>query len=60
MLMRGGIAVVGLVMEAHLISEGLGRSPAGGLSRRDFGHHLIDLLKGEALGLRNEEVSIND
>jgi hypothetical protein len=43
----------------HLISESGSRSPASRLARSNLLQHLINLLKRQPLGLRNEEVSVD-
>jgi hypothetical protein len=44
---------------AHLISESSSRSPASRVTRSNFLQHLINLLKRQPLGLRDEEVSVD-
>ncbi|KAH0445623.1 general substrate transporter, partial [Aureobasidium melanogenum] len=42
---------------AQFLSEGVMWNPSGRLACRNLGHHLINLLKRQPLGLRHEEVS---
>jgi hypothetical protein len=45
---------------AQFLSIGVMWDPSCGLACRDLGHHLINLLKRQSLGLRHEEVSKDD
>lgn len=49
-----------LALEAHLRSEGAVWLPLGGGTRGGLGHHLVDLLEGQALGLGNQEESVDE
>merc|ERR1712137_443333 len=40
--------------------EGGGRLPLGGSAGSGLLHHLVDLLEGQTLGLRNEEVGVDE
>ncbi len=44
---------------AHLLREGLGRSPLGGGSRSGLFHHSVNLLQGKTLGLRDEDEGVD-
>lgn len=48
-----------LVCETHLVREGGVRGPLGRSARGGLLHHLVDLLQGQALGLRDEEVGVD-
>lgn len=45
---------------AHGVGEGLRGLPGGGLARGGLGEHLVNLLEGEALGLGDEEVGVDE
>lgn len=45
---------------AQLLSEGVMRHPSCRLACRYLGHHLVDLLKRQSLGLGHKEVGEND
>lgn len=44
---------------AHLVGESGSRSPTSRLARSNLLEHLVNLLKGQTLGLRDEEVSVD-
>ena len=46
--------------KTHVSREGAARLPLGGGSRRGFLQHAVDLLKREALRLRDQEVGVNE
>lgn len=52
-------AQLATVLETHLLGVGSGGFPAGGSARGGLLHHLVDLLERQALGLGNEEVSVD-
>lgn len=45
-----------LLSKVHGLGESLMRLPLGGGTRSSLLQHLVDLLKGKTLGLRDEEV----
>lgn len=49
-----------VVGETHLDSEGRVGGPLGRGTRCGLLHHLVNLLQGKTLGLRNEEVSVDE
>jgi len=54
------MADLGLLRHAHLRSEGGVRHPLGAGAGSSLGKHLIDLLEGKTLGLRNEDIGIDE
>ena len=42
------------------LDEGVGWAPLGGGTGGSLGHHLVDLLEGETLGLGNQEVGVDE
>ncbi len=59
LLMVSSIHIV-VLLHSHLLREGAVRDPLRGLSWSTLFHHLINLLKRQALSLRNEEVGEED
>lgn len=55
----GGLLSHILVSETHLGGEGAVRLPLGRGTGSGLLHHLVDLLEGETLGLRDEEVGVD-
>ena len=49
-----------LLGESHVGREGGMGLPLGGGPGRGLLHHLVDLLEGEPLGLRDEEVGVDE
>ena len=49
-----------LLGEAHVGSEGAVGDPLGGVARGGLLEHAVDLLEGEALGLGDEEVAVEE
>ena len=50
----------GVALLVHGLSKGLVWNPLGGSSWSRLLHHAVDLLKGETLGLWNQEVSVDE
>ena len=50
-----------LILQSRGVAGGEcgGRSPLGGSARSSLLQHLVDLLEGKALGLRNNEVRVD-
>ena len=55
-----GLDIEVTLLHAHLGCEGGGRPPLGGGTRGSLLHHLIDLLEGQTLGLRDEEEGVDE
>ena len=55
---RGGRGL--LVDETHLVGEGRVGLPSSGGARSSLLHHLVDLLQGQALGLGDKEVGVDE
>lgn len=53
-------AKLGAVLHAHLGGVGGVRLPLGRSARGGLLHHLVDLLKGKTLGLRDEEEGVDE
>ena len=51
---------LGLLRHAHLSGKGGVRGPLGRGAGAALGKHLVDLLEGEALGLGDEEVRVDE
>lgn len=49
-----------LAFETHMGGEGLAGLPFGGGARSRLFHHLINLLEGQALGLGDEEIGVDE
>lgn len=54
------VLVKSAVAHAHLAGEGVGGDPLGGSARVGLLHHLVDLLKSKTLGLRDDEVGVDE
>lgn len=50
---------VNLLVQSNFGSKGAVRLPLGGSTRSSLFHHLVNLLKGQTLGLGNEEVGVD-
>lgn len=48
-----------LLLQSNLGSKGAVRLPLSGSARSSLFHHLVNLLKGQTLGLGNEEVGVD-
>lgn len=54
------VGVVSSLGHAHLLGEGDMWPPGGRCTRSSLGKHLVDLLEGQALGLWDEEVGVDE
>jgi hypothetical protein len=49
-----------LIGETHVSREGGVRNPLAGVAGRGLLEHAVDLLEGETLGFRDEEVGVDE
>jgi len=54
------VLIKGAVLHAHIAGEGGVRNPLRGGTGRGLLHHAVDLLKRKTLGLRDEEVGVDE